>query len=343
MSFLARSGVNISHWLSQSKRRGEERRSYFTRDDVRRIAEWGMDHIRLPIDEVQMFDESGRPEPEAFDLLDQALDWSAESGLRVLVDLHILRAHYFNQPTEPALYTDESESDRFARLWDVLSAHLKHHPLDRLAYELLNEPVARNAADWNRVLRKPLAAVRHHEPERVVYLGSNRFQSATTFDELDIPDDRHLILSFHFYEPMLITHYRAGWTAIGDYDGPIHYPGQPVASEDIARLQAAVPEGRVDLKRWNAPFDADAIRHALIKPLARREETGLSLYCGEFGVRDSVQDDIRIAWLSDLIAVFHSLDIGWAVWDYRGGFGMLDLDRRPTAVYRAIQPFLERR
>jgi endoglucanase len=49
--FEIRRGTNISHWLSQSRARGAERRAWFTEDDVQRIAGWGFDHIRLPIDE----------------------------------------------------------------------------------------------------------------------------------------------------------------------------------------------------------------------------------------------------------------------------------------------------
>ena len=48
-------GVNIAHWLSQSDARGERRASFFVEEDVRRIAEWGFDHVRIPIDEEQMF------------------------------------------------------------------------------------------------------------------------------------------------------------------------------------------------------------------------------------------------------------------------------------------------
>ncbi len=43
-------GTNISHWLSQSTLDRHEMGRYFTRDDCDRIASWGMDHIRLPVD-----------------------------------------------------------------------------------------------------------------------------------------------------------------------------------------------------------------------------------------------------------------------------------------------------
>ena len=80
-------GVNISHWLSQSQRRGQERDAFFTNKDVEYIAGLGYDHIRLPIDEEQMWDESGNKEDEAFTLLNNAIKWADSQGLKVVVDL----------------------------------------------------------------------------------------------------------------------------------------------------------------------------------------------------------------------------------------------------------------
>jgi Cellulase (glycosyl hydrolase family 5) len=95
--FKAKRGTNISHWLSQSTNRGVERRTWFTKEDVAFLAGLGFDHLRIPIDEEQMWDQSGKPEIEAFSLLNQALDWCAEYKLNAIVDLHILRSHHFNE------------------------------------------------------------------------------------------------------------------------------------------------------------------------------------------------------------------------------------------------------
>ena len=139
--FAVNRGINVSHWLSQSGARGKARAAYFTEADVRFLAEAGFDHLRIPVDEAQLFSEDGKKQKEAFALLHNALAWRRKHHLRAIVDLHILRSHYFNGGERP-LFTERKEQPRFYGLWGALSAELKRYPNDFLAYELLNEPVA---------------------------------------------------------------------------------------------------------------------------------------------------------------------------------------------------------
>ena len=333
MAFTLKRGTNISHWLSQSRQRGEARRAWFTQKDVQYIAQLGFDHLRLPIDEEQMWDEAGNPQTEAFDLLNAALDWSEQAGLRVVVDLHILRSHYFNDQDEPRLYRDPAEQQKFCDLWRSLSAHLHARSTDLVAYELLNEAVARNPDDWNRVAMQAFATVRELEPQRTIVLGSNWFGSHDTFDVLSVPDDPYCILTYHYYHPMLITHYRAGWWEGGVYDGPIHYPGLQVAPEDVARLD---PELQAKMQRWNRPFDRSTMVADLAKPLAVRARTGLPLYCGEFGVFNQTPQALRLAWYRDMIQTLKEYDIAWANWDYKGSFGIVTPNGQDTGIAQVL-------
>ncbi|MCK5210893.1 MAG: cellulase family glycosylhydrolase, partial [Cyclobacteriaceae bacterium] len=84
--FPLKRGVNISHWLSQSKVRGADREAFFKKEDVDFIASIGCDHIRIPIDEEQMWDEEGNKETEAFELLHKAIGWAFENDLKVIID-----------------------------------------------------------------------------------------------------------------------------------------------------------------------------------------------------------------------------------------------------------------
>jgi endoglucanase len=343
MPFQVHRGTNISHWLSQSERRGAERAAWFTREDVQYItrlrpaglqgAGRGFDHIRIPIDEVQMWDEAGHREAEAFDLLDAALDWCAEAGLRAIVDLHIVRSHYFNDREEPRLFTDRAEEARFVGLWRDLSSRLQNRSNDWVAYELLNEAVARDPEDWNRVAMAAFAALRGREPERTIVLGSNWFNQYHTFERLTVPDDQNLVLTYHYYSPMLITHHQARWWDGGVYAGPIHYPGTPIAAQDLEGLDESFLEHAGE---WNAPFDRSRMVTDLAQPLAVRERTGLPLYCGEFGCYEKTPQAIRLAWYHDIIQTFKEHDIAWANWDYKGSFGIVTADGQDTGIAEVL-------
>ncbi len=78
--FTMRTGVNVSHWLSQSTKLGEERRNYIIKADFDTIASAGFDHVRIPIDEVQMWDSLGNKEAEAFELAAQCHKLGIGSG-----------------------------------------------------------------------------------------------------------------------------------------------------------------------------------------------------------------------------------------------------------------------
>jgi len=81
MTFPVRRGLNLSHWLSQNRNLHHDRDTDVTRDDFARVAGWGFDHVRLPVDEVQLYDEAGRRSPDTFGYLGQALGWAADTGL----------------------------------------------------------------------------------------------------------------------------------------------------------------------------------------------------------------------------------------------------------------------
>lgn len=323
--FKVMQGTNIAHWLSQSEARGDERKQFFTLSDVEAIAGMGFDHIRLPIDEVQMWDDEGNRHLEAFDLMLNCIDWCTENNLRVIIDLHILRSHYFNAKEKP-LWTDVKEQEKFYDLWLDLSSALHQYPNKQVAYELMNEAVADNPELWNNLVARAVAVIREQEPERTIVIGSNRWQSADTFDELKIPaNDPHILLSFHFYEPMILTHYLAGWTEFRNYEGPVHYPGILLSEEEFNVLPE---ELKPVAKRWmDVEFNKEIILEMWQKPIRKAKELKLPLYCGEFGVYGKAPSESRLIWYQDIIQLFNENGIGYANWNYKStNFGLINKD-----------------
>lgn len=321
--YTIRRGTNIAHWLSQSDRRGEERAAFFTQKDVRFIDSAGFDHIRLPIDEEQMWDENGNRHAEAFRLLNECLRWCDEAGLRMVLDLHILRSHHFNAMEKP-LWTHPEEQDKFIRLWKDLSSEVKTWPTGMLAYEFMNEPVADDPEQWNNLLARVADSIRQWEPDRVLVIGSNRWQSANTFDKLRVPEnDPNIILSFHFYEPFYLTHTGASWTRLKDFKGEVNYPGQIVLNG------ATAEESRI--------YNRDTLEYMMRKTFRLADSLHLPLYCGEFGVIEKAPRGPKLRWYRDMVAIFEKHGVAYANWNFKAGsFGIVDAGLRPDTAMISI-------
>lgn len=326
--FKIRTGVNVSHWLSQSDKRGEERKNYITKADFDTIASVGFDHVRIPIDEEQMWDEDGNKEKEAFKLLHNAINWALAANLRVIVDLHIIRSHHFIAETNP-LWTEPAEQEKLIDLWRQLSIELKEYPNSMVAYEILNEAVADDPEDWNNIIEKVVAEVRINEPERKIVVGSNKWQIASTFPDLRIPEnDRNIILSFHFYNPMALTHHLAPWSPVAEYKGEVNYPGQVIDTAHYKEFSEKTVESMREYA--NGYFTKDTLAKIMSPAIEVAKEKNLPLYCGEFGVYPTIPDEIALRWYKDVCDIFNSNNIAYCHWCYKGDFPVLDGNGAPN-------------
>ena len=320
--FVIKRGTNISHWLSQSEARGEARRNYFTEKDVKYLAGLGFDHIRIPVDEMQLWLENGQQDQEAFSLLHQALNWCKKYNLKAVVDLHILRSHHFNDKVKP-LWTKPEAQERFFQCWRDLSQQLRKYPVNDVAYELMNEPVADDPEDWNKLVDKAVVIIRQAEPARVIVIGSNLWQNPDTFDQLRFPhNDKNIVLSFHMYEPLLLTHHEASWMKFKDYKGPVNYPGVIVKEEDIKNISDTGLANEI-LRNKNY-YTKQTIADHFAKPIAIAKQYGVPLNCGEWGCLTTVPDAARFQWFRDVKSVLEENNISWTTWEYKSDFGIIN-------------------
>ena len=284
-NFKIKHGTNVSHWLSQSEARGEMRRLHIQEEDFARLEKLGFDFVRIPIDEEQFWDEQGNKLPEAWTLLTNALDWAGKHHLRAIVDLHIVRSHYFNA-------VNEGKADA-------------------------------NTLFTSELVAKVHKALRAREPQRTLVVGSNRWQGYETMKYLKVPEgDKNIVLSFHYYNPMLLTHYTAWWTPIGKYTGKIHYPGILVSKEDY---EAAPDDIKAELKPYTEQvWDINKIREDFKDAIAVAKKYGLQLFCGEWGIYEKTDKEMGYQWTKDMLTVFDEFNIAWATWCYDADFGFWD-------------------
>ena len=330
-SFDIKNGINVGGWLSQSKKIGEDRKAHFTRSDVEYIANLGYDHIRIPIDEEQMFDENGLKNMEAFALLHSALGWCDEFNLRTVVDLHILRSHHFAD-TERPLFTDTNAQEQFFECWRKISEELSKYSVDKVAYEPLNEPVANDHENWNKVLNRCVEVIRELEPERTVVIGSNEWSHWDTMKFLRVPEnDPNIIISFHYYKPQLFTHYGSWLYSDDPITVPVHYPGQTIADTDLDAAKDYAMQGKMI-------YNIEVIESNLMEVIEFAQKYNLKLYCGEYGCMNTVAEEDRIQWIKDVNTLFVQHGIARANWNYdRGGMGIfLHTGKPDTKLINAI-------
>jgi len=329
-NFRIQRGTNVSHWLSQSEERGEARQLHIQEDDFARLDSLGFDFVRLPIDEVQFWDEQGNKLPEAWELMVNAINWAEKHHLRTIVDLHIIRSHYFNAVNEGnadanTLFTSEKAQQDLIDMWYQLSDVLKGYSNDSVAYEFMNEPVAEDHEQWNQLIAKVHKALREREPQRTLVIGSNMWQSYETIKYLKVPEnDKNIILSFHYYNPMILTHYGAWWTPIGKYTGKVNYPGVLVSKEDYEAandtVKKVIDENKFTTEEWNI----DKIRADFKDAIEAAKKYNLQLFCGEWGVYEPVDRELAYKWTKDMLTVFKENNIAWTTWCYDADFGFWD-------------------
>ena len=332
--FILHRGVNLSHWLSQNFG-WSPKETFITEQDIKFIDSIGYDHVRIPIDEAELWDTTGKPIDESFTYLTRCLNWCAKYNLRAIVDLHIIRSHYFNAVNEGgtnSLWNDTNAQNTFLHLWNDLSGFLKHYPVSMVAYELMNEPVAENPEDWNKLIGKAVKALRALEPQRVLLIGSNKWQTPGTFPQLKIPEgDPNMILSMHTYSPIFFTHHLADWVPSKGYHGPVHYPGQVVSDGDYDAF-VKMDSAHVQIMKYSKDvWNKQKLAEEILPAVKRARELGLQLYCGEFGCLPHVDRNERLAYYRDLISIFDENQIAYCNWEYKGDFGVYTFDFKTKA------------
>lgn len=319
-------GINLGGWLSQCDHTRETYNTFITTSDIERIASWGLDHVRLPIDYELVETEDGKYIEEGFKYIDNCLDWCKKNNLNMILDLHKTAGYSFDEfETSTGFFENEKLQNRFTALWEELSKRYGKYE-DRLSFELLNEIVDPDVAViWNSIAKRTIKVIRQYAPTIKILIGGVRNNSVNSLRLLDTPYDENMVYTFHFYEPLIFTHQSAYWIKKMPADFRTSYPNKfanyileteeflPVGSGEI---YSNLTQDITDRHFYETAF-SDAVQIA--------KERDMALYCGEYGVIDKADLASTIKWYSDINSTFEKYGIGRAAWTYKGkDFGITD-------------------
>jgi endoglucanase len=296
-------GVNIIGydpiWRSPEQARFHEKH-------FRLLKEAGFQSVRINLQPFRQMDQTNGWALRStwFETLDWAVAKATAQGLQVILDFH----EYNRMGQDP-----EGNKAQFLAFWSQLSAHCQTAP-NSVLFEILNEPNKKLTPElWNQYLHEALAIIREKNPTRTVIIGPAFWNSVDHLKELDLPaDDRHLIVTVHYYKPMEFTHQGAAWTAHKDKSGIT----------------------------WGNDVERKAVQEDFANVTAWAKDNKRPIFLGEFGAYDKAPMELRVSYTDFVARTAEGLGWSWAYWQFDNDFLLWDMkaDNWVEPILHALIP-----
>lgn len=289
-----------------------ERSAPFRESDFQIISDWGFNFARLPMsyrcwaDPDQVFDIR----EAVIEEIDQAVEYGRRHGVHVNLNFHRIPGYCVNPPPEPwDLWTDARAQEAAAFHWRYLAERYRGIGSDRVSFDLVNEPARIDEPTYARVMEHLIRAIRAADPERLIIVDGLRWGR----DPVHGLVGARVGQSTRGYDPMVVSHHRASWVDPGDWPEPTW----PLRLDD----------GTV--------WDKERLRREIVGPWRELAARGVGVHVGEWGAHNRTPHQVALAWMRDFLELWQEAGWGWALWNLRGSFGVLDSGRTDVAY----QPF----
>lgn len=272
-------------------------------------AEWGFDFLRLPCSywfwarPEALYDIDEKPLKQ----IDNAVEWGRQRNIHVSLNLHRIPGYCVNPPKEPkSLFEDEATLEAACHHWRMFAERYKGRPSRELSFDLMNEPSGIDDPTYLRIHQRLADAIREVDPSRLIIADGNGYGHRPV-------EGAHTLgvaMSTRGYSPMRISHHKASWI-----EGSENWP------EPTWPLIETYEDG--NQKKW----DKAALREDRVVPWKAVEQSGVGVHIGEWGAHNQTPHEVTLAWMKDNLELFREAGWGWALWNLRGSFGVLDSER----------------
>lgn len=128
--------------------------------------------------------------------------------------------------TSPKFWRDPEQLNQVVQLTADLAKRFKDRGPELGAYQIINEPLVRGTGaqrpgNWPDLIRRIVAAIRNHDPQRYVCVAAGPGGTPDGIRTFQPLSDKHLIYTAHMYLPLAYTHQGVNGRRHGS-----SYPGQ---------------------------------------------------------------------------------------------------------------------
>ena len=281
----------------------DARNAPFRESDFEWMAEWGFDFARLPLSYRCWADADDwlKLKEDVLQEIDQAVEFGSKYGIHININFHRGPGYCVNPPKEPLdLWTNEDALEACAFHWAHFAQRYKGIPNSQVSFDLLNEPSNIPEETYVRVVKRLVEAIRQEDSERLIIADGLRWGRKPVFGLVDLGIGQ----STRGYDPMRISHYKASWVNGGEWSEP-SWP----------------------LKDGDEVMDKAWLRKHNIEPWKKLESKGVGIHVGEWGAFRYTPHEVVLSWMRDFLSLWKEAGWGWAMWNFRGTFGILDSQR----------------
>jgi endoglucanase len=321
-----RHGINLSHWYAQvfdpKGYTKEHFDSWMNAGDFALIKSMGFDHVRFTINPEPMMrhNQADQIPPEYLPALDSAVKMILDHGLAVIIDMHP------ESDFKAKLVQHDDFVEQFSDFWRALARHYSSYDPETVFFEVLNEPEFRDRYRWAGVQAKLAAAIREAAPQHTIIAAGANWSDIDDLLSLTPLPDPNVIYNFHFYDPHVFTHQGATWGVnYWHFESKLGYPATMETAQKVAAAEPD-PLNRLAVLRYGLDhWDANRMAVEIGEASAWAKRWNVPLTCNEFGVyRKVVDPEDRAHWLRDVHTTLEHDGIGWTMWDYAGGFSVVN-------------------
>lgn len=295
-------GVNLTNKVRA------DRRTKYLQSEVDCVSDLGFNFVRLPLDYRCWlpFGVDGQVDQRELGEIEEAVGACVKRNLHVNVALHRAPGYCVNPPVEqPSLWLHEGQQHAFLAIWKNFAKRFSNYGAHQVSFNLINEPNANVPEQmYLRVMRAARDAIWSESPRRPVFVDGMKWgQFPPSAGNLE-----DVVWSTRGYWPMQLSHFGTPWLA---------------------------SEMRIPRAEWPLHIDGTLIDGTALRQRTSSWNLGSQVHVGEWGVYSSVPHRVALAYMADWLHIWRQREWGWALWQLRGKFGLLDSERADASYVNA--------
>jgi endoglucanase len=158
------------------------------------------------------------------------------------------------------------------------------------------------------IVRALVAGIREEDPGRLIFADGINIGQAPVMGIVDLG----LVQSTRGYLPKAVSHYTANWVPADEFE-TFHLPAWPLQDD----------QGQT--------WDRARLKREYVDKYRPLTDRGVQVHVGEWGVFNKTPHAVALAWMEDCLSVWKEAGWGFAMWNLRGTFGVLDSERQDVA------------